>query len=157
MSEILGTLLKVLLAVLGVVAVVVIMYSALSANKTQTEVANLTQLASNIQTTYAGQSSFTGVTNTVVVTGKFAPSSMMSGTNTLTNAWGGSVTVAVGSPTSQFTVTEAGVPSDGCIKLATSIASPISVTVGGTAVTDVSSAATNCTGATNSLVFTFGR
>lgn len=168
MSEILGTLFKYLVSLLGVAAVVLILYQVFGSNKTQNAISDATLLATNTQALYNGQSSFTTMTNTVATNGKLAPPGMLTGTPAnLVNPWGGAVTVAVnGTTASNFDITEAGVPIDACSKMIAGLSSVVGLKINGTAITastlpmDSGTAVTSCTtGATAglaALTFTFG-
>lgn len=162
MSEILGTIFKTILALLGVAAVVVISYSAFNNSKNSNAVAQLSQLVFNAQAFYTG-TPFTSLTNAVAIVGdngaKLAPEDMVSG-GTLVNPWGGAVTVAVNASNSaNFDVTTAGVTSSGCQKLATNMPTAVKLSINAKAQTlpiDPGTAATACAGASNTLVLTFG-
>jgi type II secretory pathway pseudopilin PulG len=159
MSEILGTLFKYLVALLGVGAVVAVLYQVLGSNKTQNAIADMTQLQTNIQALYSGQPTFTSLTNTVAVSGRLAPAGMISGTS-LINAWSGAVSVKVnGSNAARFDMSTAGVPQDACAKVIGGQASAVSLSVnGGTALTppiDAGAAVTACNAAANTIVFTY--
>jgi len=72
MSEILGTLFKYLVAILGVAAVVLILNKTFGANKVQNTIAQVTQTTANIQALYNAQNNFTSLNNAVVIAGKLA-------------------------------------------------------------------------------------
>lgn len=158
MSEILGSLLKGLLALLGVAAVVGILYLAFGNNKTQNAISDITQLQSNIQALYNGQNTFTTLTNTVAIGGKLAPSDMVAGT-ALTNPWGGTVTANVNAGNAaQFDLTETLVPQDSCGKIVVGLPTIVNLKVNGTAQTlpvDAGTAVAACSLANNTLIFTF--
>lgn len=160
MSEILGTLFKYLVSLLGVSAVVLILYSVFGANKTQSALSDLSLLQTNTQALYNGQNNFTSLTTAVAIAGKLAPAGMISGA-TLINPWAGVVTIAVngGSP-SQFDVTEPAVPADACAKLATSLSTLVGLKVNGAAQAvpmEAGAATAACSAAANTLIFTFSR
>lgn len=158
MSEILGTLFKYLLALLGVGAVVLILYQVFAVNKTQNAISDLTQLQANTQSLYNGQATFSTLTNTVAVSGKLAPSSMIAGAAALINPWGGAVTINVNATASRFDITEAAVPQDACAKMVVSLPSIVGLTVNTVAQTlpvDAGAAVTACNAAANTLIYTF--
>lgn len=159
MSEILGALFKYLVALLGVVAVVAILFSTFSANKTQDAISDLTQLQTGAQSLYSNTASFTSLKNTVAISSRIAPTTMISGTS-LVNPWGGAVTIAGTTTGNQFTITEAGVPAEACVKVASAMNSAVSLTINAaqSAVTsfDPADLVSSCNLASNSLVFTFG-
>lgn len=157
MSEILGTLFKYLLSLLGVAAVVVILYQVFGANKIQDATSELTTLQANAQALYNGQSTFTTLTNTVAINGKLAPTSMISGTSLVT-PWGGTITIAVNATASQFDITEVGIPPDACAKMIVGLASLVALKVNTIAQTlplDAGTAVTACNAAANTMIFTF--
>lgn len=160
MSEILGTLFKYLVSLLGVAAVVLILYQVFGSNKTQNAISDITQLQANSQALYNTQNNFTSLTNTIAVSGKLAPSGMISGT-ALVNPWGGAVTVNVNATNAaQFDITEAGVPVDACAKMISGLATAVGLKVNGTAQTlpvDAGAAVTACNAASNTTIFTFGK
>lgn len=166
MSEIMGTLFKYLLSLLGVGAVVLILYQTFGSNKIQNAIADVTQLSSNAQSLYNGQATFTTLTNTTAIAGKLAPSGMIpGGAGLLSNPWGGAVTIAVNATSSsQFDITEPGVPIDACSKMIAGLSNLVGLKVNGTAITtfpvDAGTGITACTtGATaaglTTLIFSF--
>jgi len=166
MSEILGTLFKYLVAILGVAAVVLILNKTFGANKVQNTIAQVTQTTANIQALYNAQNNFTSLNNAVVIAGKLAPTDMVSGKN-LVNPWNGAVTFAVDTANAaRYKMTQSGVPNDACAKLATGIPGSISVQINSGTVhnsatnpVEAGQATTHCnsTTDTNTLAFVFGR
>lgn len=177
MSEILGALFKYLLALLAITAVVVVLYEALSSNKSATAVSDLTTLQADVNELYAGANAATlsGTSTDItssLATSSSAPSSMVSG-STLINPWGGAVKVSVigaVSPTpAQATIEFDDVPNAGCAKLASSLwPSMQTVSINGQTASSVTDAITYCgqtpaaasgdktgTTASNTLIFTF--
>lgn len=157
MSEVLGTLFKYLLAVLGIAAIVLIFYEALGSNKVGTEVSNITTLQANANQLYATNTSNTSLTDAVLIAAGDAPSSMVSGT-TLVNPWGGAVTITGQGTTT--TIVDAALPQSACSKEATTVSNYTSITInGGTALTspaDPGTVATECVaGSANSITFVF--
>lgn len=157
MSEILGTLFKYLVSLLGVAAVVLILYQVFGANKTQNAISDITLLQANTQALYNAQSTFTSLTNAVAINGKLAPSGMISGAN-LVNPWGGAVTIAVNANAAQFDITEAAVPADSCAKMVVGLGSVVGLKVNSVAQVlplDAGSAVTACNALNNTLILTF--
>lgn len=159
MSEILGTLFKYLVALLGVAAVVLILYQVFGSNKTQNAISDITLLQTNTQALYSAQSTFTSVSNAVAINGKLAPQGMISGSS-LINPWGGAVTIAVaGGNAAQFDITETAVPAESCAKMIVGLSSVVGLKVNGAAQglpLDAGTAVTACNQPiNNSLVFTF--
>jgi len=164
MSEILGTLFKYLMVILGAIAVVALFYMTLGQDKTHKAISSLTQLQANTQALFSTQTSFTGLNNTVAISAGLAPADMISGT-ALINPWNGSVTIAVnGTSTSQFNITTTAVPRAACAKLAgvlgASGSSATALSVNATALTlpvGASAAVTACNAAANTILITSGR
>ena len=162
MSEIIGAVLKTLMALLGVVAVVGISYGAIQNNKNGNHLAEVSLLAANIQA--AVQSgTFSNLTVASVLAGQkgdtLAPMSMISG-DSMINPWNGDVTVAVNpGNASQFIVTTTNVSTGGCSKLASNL-NALAISVGGTALTvpvDELAARIACDATnSNTLAITFG-
>lgn len=160
MSEILGALFKYLMVALGVSAVVAVLYMALASNKTSDAIAGQTQLQSNIQVAYSAQGTFTTLNAARVIAGGLAPAKMVVGGN-LVNPWGGAIVPAVdGANASQFTVSQANVPQDGCQKFVSSQGNAVAISVNGTALAlpvDAGLAISACNAAANSILFTYAR
>lgn len=159
MSEIMGVVFKYLMVALGLTAVAGALYAALGSNKTTDAIANQTQLQANIQSAFGGQGNFTSLTNARVISGNLAPDAMVVA-GALTNAWGGAVTVGPNATASNFDVTNAAVPQDGCQKFASSqkIATAISINnVAQTLPLDAGAAISACNAATNTVKFTYAR
>jgi len=166
MSEILGALFSYVIKLLGVAAVVLLLYAVFGADKTNNALSQISQTQSNIQALYVSQPNFSSLNNSVVINGQLAPSDMIQG-NALVNGWNGPVTVAVDSNTSQFSLTETQVPKSACIKLSANVAAYVSLQInGGTAYGTASGtkidpgiASTECAagGDNNSLKFVFAR
>jgi hypothetical protein len=161
MSEILGTLFKYLMALLGVAVIGGILYGALHKNKAVTEAGNVQQLATNVTSTYASQAQFTSLTTAICA--NLAPPGMSPpGTGTLTNQWGQAVTCTVDANAAQFDVLESNVPSDGCADLVTHMKNYVSLTLNGTTYTattplDAGTATSDCNAAaTQDITFVFG-
>lgn len=159
MSEILGALFKYLVALLGVGAVVLVLYQVFGTNKTQNAISDLTQLQSNAQALYNAQNTFTTLTNTVAVSGKLATTSMIAGTTALQNPWGGAVTINVNSSNSaQFDITEAAVPQDACAKMVSGLSTVVALkvnTVSQTLPLDAGTAVVACNVISNTIIYTF--
>lgn len=160
MSEILGTLFKYLVSLLGVAAVVLILYQVFGANKTQNAMSDITLLQTNVQALYNTQNTFSTLTVPVAITGKLAPSGMISGT-TLVNPWGGTVLINVNSVNpSRFDITEPNVPAEACAKMIVGLGTAVGLLVNAASQTmplDAGSAVTACNAAANTLIFTFSK
>lgn len=163
MSEILGTLFKYLVSLLGIGAVVFVLYQVFGNNKTQTAITDITYVSTATQALYNGQPTFTTLTNTVAINGKLATPTMISG-NTLVNPWGGATTIKVNANNaSRFDIDTAAVPSEACAKMMTAIPSVVGLKVNGAdqvLPVDAGAAVASCNvtaAAGNSLSFTFSR
>ncbi len=160
MSEILGTLFKYLMMLLGVAAVVFILYETLGSNKTSNAVSQTTQMVSNIQALYAGQNNFSSLNNVISSNpATVVPSAMLGGANPITDPWGGAVTVQTDANTSEFDVILSQVPNKACSSLASSMGSFESLTINGTQLTppvDAGAADAACNATANSLTFVYG-
>lgn len=159
MRDLIGGLFAALVTIIGIVALIALYNNVTSSNKSSQALTDLTSMVGSVQATYISHPSYTNLSSTVVINGKLAPATMISGT-TLINPWGGVVTVAANAANSSFfDVTEPSVPNDACAKMATAISNLGALTIGGTSVTlpaDPSVVTSSCTGNANSLVFTFG-
>lgn len=162
MSEVLGALFKYALQALGIAAVVIVLYAALSTNKAQNTISQTTQLQANIQSLYAGSGNFSSLTNEVAVMAKLSPSDMVKN-NALTNAWNGTPTVGHDATTGGFFISQPALPNDACAKVATGISSYLSVQInGGTSYGPTTplaegTAALECSDDSNTVRFVFGR
>lgn len=134
MSEILGTLFKYLVSLLGVAAVVLVLYSVLGSSKTQNAITDMTLLESNVVAFYNGQP-YTSLTNAVAIQGKLAPTGMVApgpGIGLL-NPWGGPASVGVNTTglTDQFQIMTQQIPPDACVKISTSMTNVVGLSVAG--------------------------
>ncbi|MGF6604522.1 hypothetical protein P3T23_009278 [Paraburkholderia sp. GAS448] len=159
MDEIMGTLFKYMVRLLGIGLIVVVLMTIFHKNKAQAEASNLIQLETSIANTYNGQTLFSSLTEAIAA--NLAPAGMVSGA-TLINQWGGAVTVTVDANASQFDIVENSVPKDGCSDLATKVSNYVSMTLGGSTFTpssplDAGQATTLCSAAaTTNISFVFG-
>lgn len=160
MSEIIGAMFKYMMVLLGLGAVVAVFWNTMGMDKTSKALAGQTELQANILDVYSAQSNFTSLSNTVLIDAKKVPDSMLSGA-TIKNPWGGDVTVAVnGTNSGRFDITQAGVPAEGCLKMATSNSKIVALSINGSAQTipvDAGLAASSCSGATNTIIATMAR
>ncbi|HEY0843437.1 type 4 pilus major pilin [Methylotenera sp.] len=160
MGEIFGTLFGKIIALLGLVVVVGVLYLAFASDKTTKATSDITLLATNAQALYNAQATFTSLTNTVAVSGQLAPKTMISGASTLTNPWGGSVTINVNAGNAaQFDITDTTIPAEACSKMLTTLSNLVALKVNGTAVTlpiDAGAATVSCNSPlANTLILTF--
>ena len=162
MGEILGALFRYLVMLIGIAAVVFVLYRTMSSSSVSNEITNVTTLESNLASFYTSSPTTTGtstITDAVAVNSGAAPSSMVSG-NTLVNQWNKAVTVS-GDANYDIIIQEDGVPQSACAKMVTAVANFFSVSINGTSLNapvDPGSATTACqAGNNNTLIFTFNR
>lgn len=159
MDEIMGTLFKYMVRLLGIGLIVLVLMAIFHKNKSQTEASNLIQLETNIANTYNGQTLFSSLTEAIAA--NLAPTAMVSGA-TLINQWGGAVTVTPDANPSQFDIVENNVPKDACSDLSTKVSNYVSMTLGGSTFTpttplDAGQATTLCSAAAaQNITFVFG-
>lgn len=147
----------IVVAIVGIVAKI---QSVRLTNQVSAESSNLNAIMGKVQSTFAGRANYNGVSTALLVAQSGFPSSMVNGT-TVTNVWGGNVTVAAGAGNTSVDITYAGVPTAACIELVSSASRQYNeVTVGTTAtkagapVADLTTAQTACsTAATVSVTF----
>lgn len=160
MSEILGALFKYVIQLIGVAAVVGVLYLAFGSSKNTDAISDMHSLATNTQSLYYGQQVFT-VTNAVAITAKLAPSRMINPTKTaLVNQWGGAITIrANATDPSKFDIQTTKVPNDGCAQMAANTPSLVGLSVNGQAQTlpvDAGAVAGVCSVSdNNTLIATF--
>lgn len=160
------TLLVLAIGALAIVGGTLLYLQATAGNKLNTGINQFVTLQSGIRSLYAGQSTYTGLTNTLMTDSNAAPSDMAVGSGDIRNAWGGDVTVAEFSAGNQFQITFERVPNNACVKLATlnpggtGGSGLASVTVTGTELLppiSTASAVTECAGTadSNTILWTF--
>lgn len=156
MSEILGTLFKYLMMLLGVAAVVYILYQVLGSNKISQTVSDITQMQSNVSSLYAGQSSYASLTTAVAITASAVPTDMNPGSGTPTDVWGGPVTLGPDANPQWFDISLGDVPQSDCTKIAGSIGGykALNSQPGPLNPAQVEAA---CGAGTNTMVFAFGQ
>ncbi len=155
------TALSVVVGTLILVGVVGFFQTGSNGAKANSEIANLTALVGSIRSAYyqAG-SDYTGVSSSILATSRIAPASLIRG-NGLVSMFGSAITVAPGSPTSQFTLAYSGLPVDACVKVLTNVwgnqSDLVATSVNGNAATTLtlSAAVTDCNATANAIVFTF--
>lgn len=145
------------LAVAGgaLLLIAVIAYAAIgsSASKAQTETQNVSLVLGNIDQLYQGYpSGYINISTSALVQAKAFPPNMVksakSGTGTPVNQWGADLTVAPGPNSSEFVLTDPGLPTKACIAMAQlSATNVVGVSVNGTTLTspvDPAAAAAAC-------------
>jgi hypothetical protein len=161
MDGILGRVMATVVGLLMIAGVVVAAQQMFGGSKASNATSDLLTLEQGIQGAYSAQPTFASLTNTVSNTAGWTPSDMNggSGTATITNQWGGAVTVAVDTNTAQFDVTEQGVPSSACATIVNGAQNAVSVTANGTALTgppyDPAALSASCNSSANTLKFVF--
>jgi len=122
-------------------------------NKSQTAIKNITGVASGVSSFKDLRNGFLGMNETAFAASSAAPSNMVIA-GVLTNIFGSPVTI-VGTATN-YTVTYPGVPTKNCVDIASKLVPSFkTVSVGGTAITNLVTANTECSkSATVSIDFT---
>lgn len=156
------TLVEILLVVgfiaLASIGIYTIYTKVTVTNQANTEGRNLDTIRAGVKNLFGGQSTYTGLTASVAVQARVVPDSMTtSGATTITNSFGGTVTIApanLGAGTNNgFTITYPAVPGAVCSKLATtggagfdavSIGGDASVKVFGTNTMSITQVAQDC-------------
>lgn len=122
-------------------------------------------ITANVQAHYSLKSSYVGLTNTIVNSYKLVPDDMNGGGASISNRYGGAVTIApatVSVANDSFTISYGSVPSRVCLKIVPQLAPQfLNASVNGTVVKatggalDEATAATQCnSGETNTVLFT---
>ncbi|MDD4456618.1 MAG: type 4 pilus major pilin [Syntrophotalea acetylenica] len=118
---------------------------------------DITAIQMSARQTYATSKSYAGLDNATAIKAGILPEAMVSGGSGV-NPWNGSVTVAVDTTPTQFTIAYAGLPQEACMQLAAyGNGNWESVTAGSTDIPQdgtgvVAAAATGCSSATNNTV-----
>lgn len=149
MSELIGTLIKLGVALFLVAVAVVIGVRTFGSSEVVAEQQRLSTIVSNIKTLYANTPTYDGLTTTVAINAGVFPSDMVSGT-TVRNRWKGNVTVS--STATTFTITYNNVPKDACIQLVSNFkdSNLTQVVVNGTALATVPPSPAEASGACTS-------
>jgi type II secretory pathway pseudopilin PulG len=152
MQNIIGTVLTIVITLVLIIGAIAVYESAQSSNAGSQATQQLAQTVSGINALYQGQQSFGDISTSVLVSAKVFPEAMVAASGTVTDPWGGSVTVAPTNGDASFLLTFAGVPTAQCIKLAQFSAGAVQdVKVNGTSVINAdgkvlpSNAASACT------------
>lgn len=158
------------LGVLIAVGVMMFYTQANTSRNTQNAIIQVGALQQAVRSLYGGQSTYTGLSNDILISTKAVPQNMVSGTNGLRSAFSGAVTVVPansgGGTGSGFSIQLDAVPQDACTKMAAQDLGRgvYSVQVGSTTRTagsgspppfDPGAAATACSGATNTITWIF--
>jgi type II secretory pathway pseudopilin PulG len=135
------TLVEILLVVgfiaLASIGIYAVYNKVTTTAKANQENRNMQTIRAGIKQLFGNQQNYTGLTETVVRNARISPQDMHTGAATLTNAFGGAVTIApqaLGAAPG-FRITTASIPGDVCVKLASGAGSSFDqVTIGGTVV-----------------------
>ncbi len=103
------------LVMLGVV--VGMLYAMFSGGKQTQMQQGLANMRMQIQSMYAGSSTYTGLTTAVALKGGVIPRKLVVGGTKAQTPWGGAITIT-GQTTGTFTIALAGIPQEDCAKLA---------------------------------------
>lgn len=158
MSELIGTLIKLGVALFLVAIAVVIGVRTFSQSEVVAEQQRIGVIVSNVKTLYANTPTYSGLDTGVAIQAGVFPSDMVAGT-TVYNRWRGQVTLTSGGTT--FTLTYANVPRDACINLVSNFkdSSLTGVSVNGVSLANIppspAEAASACTEVSNTIAWTF--
>jgi Tfp pilus assembly protein PilE len=152
--------LVVLAGLILLTAAIVIYQKFQRDNELSDALAGLQQLTAGIEEEYQGQSSYTGLTPSLVIHAHLAPQSFVSGTS-LENPWSGAGSVNVAPATQGYDITFTGVPQYACAALGKqNLGNLLSVTINGTTLTPNTSTPPTpanvdsaCTNGSNTLVW----
>jgi prepilin-type N-terminal cleavage/methylation domain-containing protein len=126
------------------------------------EASNITQMAASLRSMKNGSAGYTGLTNAVAVSYRAIPANMAQAADgTITNSWGGGVTITAGSSNQSFSIAYANVPAEACQQLALRLraAGWTSMSIGTAAINGASTLAeiqAACVSETNTLTFVSG-
>lgn len=129
------------------------------------DMADIPDIVGNVQAHYSLKTSFSTLTNTIVTSYKLVPDDMIVAAGTISNRYGGTVTLApatISVANDSFTISYGGVPSRVCLKIVPQLAPQfLNASVNGTVVkatggvVNDTTAATQCNSSeTNTLLFT---
>ncbi len=158
MSELIGTLIKLGVALFLVAIAVVIGVRTFSSSEVVAEQQRISTIVSNIKTLYANTPTYAGLTTNVAIQAGVFPSDMVAG-NVVYNRWRGQVNLTESG--TEFTLEYQGVPKEACINLVSNFKdSNLSrVEVNGTALANVppspAEAAASCNQQTNTIRWSF--
>jgi type II secretory pathway pseudopilin PulG len=96
-------------------------------NRANVEAQHIVVLSGGIKNLYTTAQNFGSLTNNVLINAKIVPDDLQVSAPTISNIWGGNITVAPASGTTggtnlMYTISYTGVPRSECVKLATSVA-----------------------------------
>jgi hypothetical protein len=141
--------------ILGAIALLSSAFSGANTNRTATEVSTI---RTGVKKLYMGQqASFSGVTTAVLIAAKVFPSSLNINGATVSNPWGGTVTVAASADSMSFILTYTNVPKDVCVNTISGSGDWNTIAVGTTSMTPPVTpvqATTACAGTTNTIAWT---
>lgn len=136
-----GFTLVELMVVIGIIAIAVAvtigaLTSASQGSKVLSETSNLQTIIAKSRSSFSSRQNYTGISNGILLSQNGFPSSMVdTATSTVTNGWGGTVTVAAGTPATTANIVYSDVPSGACNELVGRVARNFNtITVGSTVV-----------------------
>lgn len=143
------------LVLIGAVALLNTAFSSANSNQLNQELSSIQTATRRLFMTTQGNFGTTDITTGLIGAGGF-PQTLTVGTSTVTNVWGGAVTVTGNN--ADFTVEYTAVPRDVCVSsLTATTAGWAAVTVGGTSVTlpaTPGAAAGACAATPNTIIWT---
>jgi hypothetical protein len=139
---------SILLYLIMISAAIGLLFALFSSSKLSQMQQGLSSMTMQVQSLYAGASSYTGLTNAIAIKGGAVPRKLIKG-NAIQTPWGGALTLAPGKDTTTFTIKLASVGQDDCAKMAAyQLDMWVNVDVNGTlfdSSSGVSAAVTACT------------
>lgn len=139
--------------IIGAVSLVTSSFSSSDVNQHTTEI---TSLRTSIKGFFSGQGDYTTATNANIIAAGLVPTTMKITGTTISNAFGGTVTVT--GTAADFSIVSTNMKKDVCVKLVPTMNGFLGVKIGsGTEITTLpvtpAQAVTGCSGATNTVTF----
>jgi len=158
-SDLLAKLIWIAIGIIFIVLVAVLAHMGFSSSNYAQSETQLNTVITNVQSLYANQPNFSGLTTANAISAGVFPSSMAAqGAATATDVYGGSVSVNTGTPDTEFTVEFDNVSQSDCIKLGSSInnSNLVSVSVDGQSPASITpgALASVCASSSNSIIWT---
>ncbi len=134
--------------------------SASSTSSSNDAMKNVSMIGEKIRQAFSSQTDFTGLDNAMAIGLGAVPSNWVSGAN-IRNGWNGAVTIAAGTPATQFTIALAAVPQEACASLGTFRQGEwAAVSIGATNIPqtgNIMNTVTTACGATNTITWTVAK
>lgn len=141
--------------------------TVLADNRANDELKEVPLIVTRIQKLYNNRANFTGLTTALAISQNSFPANRVTSTTTVTNRWGGTITVAPATmvtASDAVTATYTNVPKSECLAVLPQLDSSMrTMTVGGTSTkadgvpTDLTALGTQCALAPTTVVYTFSK